>query len=342
MKKWNILLIILLLVQAGLILISSTVNTDFEAITTDSPLCGFQTKLIDTVRIEGPKNENVRLKRSDGTWQLPEYYHAPADQKRVRQLLEKLHALKRDWPVATTTGAAKRFKVAPDDFERHILLYNGDNIEAELYVGTSPSFRKVHVRLPDSSEIMAVPFAVFDAGTSPENWLDKQMLKIDAADIKELRIGKLTLVRRDDVMVPARDKPNATVARDKVEQLVNRIADLQIGSIAGTKVLPDYGLATPTLTCTITLKDGSSRVWKFGKKKDGDGYVLQTSNHDLLFNIPSWKVKPLLEIKTDDLFSNDQNNQAVDSAAGKATEALSGKTAEAVPEAADAVKAASH
>jgi hypothetical protein len=103
-------------------------------------------------------------------------------------------------------------------------------------------------------------------------------------------------------MVPAMDRPDATVARDKVEQLVNRIADLQIASIAGIKVLPDYGLATPALTCTITLKDGSNLVFKFAKKKDGDSYVLQASGHDLLFNVPSWKVTPLLKIKTDDLF----------------------------------------
>jgi hypothetical protein len=309
MKKWNILLSILLLFQAGLVILSATITTDIKAITIDQPLLNFRTEHIDTVLIQGPDSKQVRLARSDGSWRLPEYYSAPADQDQVKQLLEKLHALKRDWPVATTKGAEKRFKVAPDAFERHILLRNGEHLEAELYVGTSPSFRKVHVRLPDSSEIMAVSFAAFDAETNAEKWLDKQLLKINASEIKELHIGELTLVKKDEGMVPITENPDTPVDRKKVEQLVNRIADMQISSIAGTEVRSAYGLDTPALTCTITLNNGKTTTWKFGKKKDEESYVLQASNQDFLFNIPAWKIKPLLKVKPEDLLSDAPNTR---------------------------------
>jgi len=49
MKKWNILLSILLLFQAGLVILSATITTDIKAITIDQPLLNFRTEHIDTV-----------------------------------------------------------------------------------------------------------------------------------------------------------------------------------------------------------------------------------------------------------------------------------------------------
>ena len=87
-------------------------------------------------------DETIEVSKEGEQWVLPD--GNPADVEKVDSVLGKLAESGTDWPVATTPSAAKRFEVTDSTFQKHISIYSGDDVLADVYLGTSPSFRKVH------------------------------------------------------------------------------------------------------------------------------------------------------------------------------------------------------
>ncbi len=73
---------------------------------------------------------------------------------------------------------------APDPADR-----NTDKVVGDLYLGTSPGFKKVHARRADSDDIYAITFANYEATARTDDWLDKALLK---------PTGDVTAVTRPD------------------------------------------------------------------------------------------------------------------------------------------------
>ena len=144
-----------------------------------------ETDALQRLEIVGDE-ESVVLVQKDGQWQLPDLHDLPVNSDKLDTLLEKLTALKGNWPVATSNSARERFEVAEDKFRKHLKLYTGeDDIPAlDLFVGTSPGFRKVHVRRADDDAIYAVELNSFDLPSTADSWLDKTLLA--AGDIEHI------------------------------------------------------------------------------------------------------------------------------------------------------------
>ncbi len=299
MKKY-ILLLSLLLVGQGVLIglgLTSRDTADFSR----ASLLNFDSASVDEIIIHGTDNARVHLKKMQGSWHIQDTFSVAASQEAVQTLLSKLQKMQTSWPVATTPEAAKRFKVAADKFERYIILKSNSQPVAQLYIGTSPSFRQVHVRLPDSNEIMTADFAVYDAGDKNKDWLDTHLLKLDREKIKSITIGSLAITRDNNTFAPADLTEDEQVNTKKMNELVNLICDLQIDDVAGNEEKPEFTLDDPLLTCTITLENGESINWIFGNKESKDNHVLKTSNHDLLFKVQHWRITQLLEATRDKL-----------------------------------------
>ena len=96
----------------------------------------------------------LELAKKNGAWVLPGAFDAPADGPKVSALLDRLAALKRGLPIATSEAALKRFKVVDADFERRLVLSSGGKTLATVYFGSSPGLRKSDARLsPDKARV---------------------------------------------------------------------------------------------------------------------------------------------------------------------------------------------
>ena len=294
MKKILSLLVILLVLQIGLIVLTNSSRQQLGAYVANEPLLNFQPAEIDTIDITGPDGQAVVLKKAGGTWRIADGFDAPADASAVDDLLHTLAGLKKGLPVATTKDAAVRFKVAADAFERDIVLKKGTEKKAELLVGTSPMFRKVHVRLPGSDDIISVTFAANDAGVQPTDWLDRAMLTFDAGKITDLTIGPLHLQRKGKTLVPDDLAPGETVKAEAVTRLVNSLAGMRVEAVLGNSDKPEYGLDKPELTCSFVLASDKKQTWRFGKPEKEQYHVLKSSNSDLFFKVADSQVQPLL------------------------------------------------
>jgi len=302
MKKTISLLIVLLLVQLGLVGYFRANSQSTATSVADEPLFHFSPDKVTTITIIGPDNTKVELAKKDAVWRLPGYFNGPADREQVNNLLDKLSGLKKTWPVATTTEAADRFRVAADKFERHIIIKKGKTVQAELYVGTSPSFRKVHVRLPAGHDIMAVSLTTSDAPADPAAWLNKKIIALDQDGITGLSIRDIHLRHKGKKWTLAGEGgQQQQVVADKVQPLVQALTGLRVEGILGSKELPEYGLEKPVLRCQVEQQGKPSIVYRFGALKDESFYAVKRSDVPFIFKVAKWQLTPLAKLTRNQL-----------------------------------------
>ncbi len=294
MKKTILFLSIFLAAQIGLGITLNLNRQHLAVFQPTTPLLSFDKSTIDAITISGPEGKKVRLVKKDSTWILPDDNDFPADQEAVKRLLTTLAGIKKGWPVATTAGAAERFKVATDNFERHIILRRGDKSVVDLFVGSSPGFRKVHIRVAGDNDILAVKFSAYEAGTTADNWLDKSYLHLDEKTIKGITMPGIKLRDRDGSLILADLGTKETMNREAVHRLVGEVANINIASVLGHVNKKQYNQDNPKLVCTVDLDSGRKRVFTFSQPEKKDWFVLKSSHSDLYFKIEPWQVKPLL------------------------------------------------
>lgn len=153
---------------------------------------------IDGLNITGKDSAVLVLKKkSEHEWFMPGYHQLIVEKTKIDELLNKLKALKMDWPVATTEEASRRFEVHRENFQRQLTFLQGETAKSTLRTGTSPGFRKVHARVDDQNPIYAIELSNFLASTNAEDWLKKQILSIDLNAAKKITLGDIHLNKAD-------------------------------------------------------------------------------------------------------------------------------------------------
>ena len=214
MKKTISLLGALLVAQLLLAFGLSYTGPHLSARATDKPLLSLGGSQVDHITIEGPDQAKVVLARVGKTWLLPEEGGFPADKARTESLLKTLEGLKEGMPVATTSDALARFKVADDRFERRVTLAGGGKTLAALYFGTSPSMREIHARRSGQGDVYSVAFATYQVPAKAGDWEDKAVLQIPKKDIEAIDVAGLHITRvpPPPAPAPAAAKAATTVA----------------------------------------------------------------------------------------------------------------------------------
>lgn len=294
MKKWIIVLSLLLAVQLGLAVTVGLTGERYSAFEPKEKLLAFETQGVDGLRIESADGKLLLSKRK-GRWILPESGDFPADQDAVKNLLEKLTALRKGWPLATTGGAARHFKVTDDAFERKLTLLSGEKAAATLYVGTSPGFRKVHVRPAGGDEVYAVAFNAWEANPTADDWIDKGILKLDEKRVQRIEMPGFILQREGESLqlsdLGEQEKSN----EEAVRTLVNRLTGLRIDSLLGREAKPEFQQEHPVLEIKLTRDDGEPLSYRFSKPEAGGYYILKRSDLDTYFKVAEFAVNPLKE-----------------------------------------------
>jgi len=139
-----------LFVLLGLQMTLTLIVVAYEKSTTGSldakPLINAEAQVIDELVISDNSGE-LRLNKTEGGWVIPALGGLAANEIKLTTVLSDLLNLKSDWPVASATGSRSRFEVSEDKFNRRVDLLSSNANVGRIYVGTSPGFKKSHVRL---------------------------------------------------------------------------------------------------------------------------------------------------------------------------------------------------
>lgn len=254
------------------------------------PLLAFDAAAIDGIVIEESKDTRLTLRKQDDRWRVAEDAaggDVPVDDEKVEKLLEKLAELRAPWPVATTSAARERFEVGDENRQRHLLLQVGGRTAAELLLGTSPGFRRLHVRIPGADEIYEVDLTHFELSTTVDEWLDRAVLAADGAVSAVAREGQWRLARSDDGWMLDDGGADSNAA----EQMTARFANLRVLGVADAGS-PDAS-AEPAARFTVTDEQGEYRLSLAGPVEGGE-YVVTSDRVPGRFRLAAYVAEQLL------------------------------------------------
>jgi hypothetical protein len=292
MNRLAKLLALVLAVQLLLVAVVFWPQSNEAEGTANSALLTFDADTVNRIAISDADN-TVILSRKDDNWRLPEYHGLPVDMKKLSPVLNVLPGLARGWPVANKASAQTRFEVAADDFQRRVAYMVNEQSTESLLVGTSPGFRKVHVRIADTDPIYAVEFNSFDLPARAAEWLDKTLLQV--ADVQAVT-GLDYSIRLSDGDWQGDDEVSLDAA--EVDKLVNGLTSLRIigaADIAMAAIFEDMQ-APPTLTVETKARDYELRLFEVD-----DTYYINRADIGVYFSLSALDYDRLNEVNAESL-----------------------------------------
>jgi hypothetical protein len=312
MKKWISILAGLLVAQLVLALALNMTGQEYGAFVTKEKLLAFDKQKVDRLLIEDNK-ASVTLDHSTGQWVLPQEGDFPAAQKTVDTVLDKLAGLEKGWPVATTSAASRRFKVAEDEYERKLTLYSGDEVMASLYIGTSPGFRKVHLRPENEESVFVAEFNAWEVDAQTDGWIDKEVLQFSQTELEQVRIAEEVTLRNEkgEMQLEGLGEQESTNLQ-ATKNLIGKLSDLRIESLMSKEESAAYKDKNPDLEILVSLKDDKQLNYQFFKVEGNSHYTLKRSDKDRFFQVSSNIVDSFNEVSREKLIAgNEPQHEAV-------------------------------
>lgn len=271
------LLLLLLVLQTGLVAWVNLRGGDTGAFEADTPLLAFDVESADAVTIEGMTGAPLRIARKDTGWVLPDQGDFPVLPAKFEKFTEKLLGAKRSWPVGKTLVAARQFKVTPDQFERRVRFRQGSDVLGDVFLGSSPGFRKVHARLEGDQLTYAVDFNAFDAPADADQWYDTEVLKTAVEDIARIDLGVYALKAGDEGFQVDGLRENEETDAEPVRQLVESVAEAGFKDVLSKDGKALFDAGKPILEYTIEMKEGPTVKHTVVSPEEGDHYILKSS-----------------------------------------------------------------
>lgn len=275
------LLLLLLILQAGLVVWVNLPGDDAGVVEAGKPLLSLGAAGADTVTIEQPGEPQLRMARKGDGWVLPGHGDFPVSPARFEQFEEKLLTVERSWPVGKTLVAAKRLKVVPDHFERRIRFLQGSDVLGDLFLGSSPGFRKVHARLDGDEHTYAIDFNAFDAPVDADRWYDTELLKTAVEDIARIDMGAYALRAEEGAEEGVFEVEGLGEEEESDAEAVRKLVD-RVSGVVFRDVIEEDGKALfdageRVLEYTVELKEGASVTHTVASTEEGDHYILKSS-----------------------------------------------------------------
>jgi hypothetical protein len=271
LRKWLTGLLALQLVLAATFLWAGRSTGERDA---QQPLLNLPAEDISRIVIREGEQE-TSLTRTGDSWQLPTLHNLPAKQANVDRLLDKLAGLRAGWPVATSQSSHARFQVAEDDNQRHIRLYQGDKLAGELFLGSSPGLRQVHLRLKDDDAVYTGEVPTHEVPAKVEQWLDKSLLA--ASGVEHITGEDFSLEKADGDWAFAEADEDTAVNAQKAKDLATALESLQVSGVAQEP--PTEGESV-----TLSVKAGGKN-WQYTFTKADDQYYVRRNDRDAIFTL---------------------------------------------------------
>lgn len=280
--------------------------------TPNETLITVNTDSVNQVSIESKtedKVEKIELAKVEGTWKIPAFHNVPVSSSKVTTLLSEIKGFRKSYPVGQTTLSAKQFKVTEDAYERKVTLYTGEKPIGTIFLGTSPSFKKVYARVATDEKITySVPFNNYEAPLKNSEWIDKDSLKVDMTKVSKLNLRDLELEQKGGDFsltgLNESEQSNSTKVNSLAQSMLSPTFDDILGLSSETSVGPqrinylvslqngevlEYNFYAPAQTET---KDSENDKKKESEAKP-DHYILKVSNQPFAFKVPAYGIDKL-------------------------------------------------
>ncbi len=256
----------------------------------DQVLVSFDSSAVDRIDLGSPTT-HVSLQRDGGRWMLAAPLRYPADEPAVKALLEKAGHLQLGTVVSSNPEKQGLFQV--DSTGTLVRIYERGSQKAAFIVGKpGSSFTDTFVRRENSHDVyLASGMLSYTFSKPVKEWRDKSIFKTDQATIRSVRFryGDTTfaLTNNDSLWNVDRDSASPSAVRGFLSALANFQTDDFVDSSVAT---------LPKLRASLDI-DGTQI--RFYWRKDGNKYLVQTSQTPQLFEVQNWRASQILKKKKD-------------------------------------------
>lgn len=288
----------------ALIFVGAVVLTSYESGQRDAKksvaLFDIAPERVDRLRIEDGNGAEALLVRAGNGWVLPDLGDFPADTARVTEALDRLLLTRRILPVGSGAEAQREHRVADDDFERRLTLFDGETNLTTVYLGGAQGPRQSHARLAGDADVYAIAFGLYETEADVNAWLDRDLLQVPEAEIAAIDVNGLHIVH--DVTKPGDAAWHLETAQNgealdarAAARLAERVAELHVEGLRDTETKPDYGLDDPQLNLSVTRRDGSRVDYRLGKAALDPDWSLGSSLRPEHFRLSTYSARRLID-----------------------------------------------
>ncbi len=247
-----------------------------------------RTAEVTRITIRDATGSEVVLSKTGDQWVLPAADDYPTQADQVSKFLGQMEKIDQGRLVTKTADSHKRIKVAANSFERLITLEWADGTQHRLYLGTSPSYGAVHVRLDDQPEVyLTSTLSSADASATAASWVDTQYLTIPQEQIVALNLengnGRFELIKTEAGTWTMNGlQVGEMVNENNVTSLLGRVASIRMIAPLGKQARPEYQLDPAAALVEVITRDatGISKTYRLrvGAKNEADStYVIISS-----------------------------------------------------------------
>ena len=263
---------------------------------------------------DGPPQNSVKLKKESGNWGIATADAFPADGTKVKEFLETLGKIKSRQVVVRSSAYHEKLEVSEEKYQRRVTVTQ-DGRTSTFFVGTSPSFKNLHVRRAGEDDVLMISdVSTGDFSDRAWGWVDRKYLEHEAKDVWALTIKN----EKDTIVLEKNPQDDSWVApgvpgplkKSVIDDLVRKAGKMNLEEPVGKVAKPEYGLGA----ATVTLVTGTSTIAgvpppttetttiQIGKKLAAQNrYYVKSSKNDYVVEVASWAIDPLVQKTKADL-----------------------------------------
>ena len=248
-------------------------------------------------------DSEIKLKVEGDSWRVSSAYGYPADQIKVKNLLQKLLAIKLDTLVARRTENHIKLRVAKTQYDRVVNFETKTQKTIKFYIGNGKS-GSVHLRLAGDDLVYRVKnLSIWqDLSTSTTRLIDTSYVALKEPKILEIKGPRERIIKMEhrNEQWFINNLALETIDQDRAKRFVNAAKELIITEVVGKEIKDSYGFEQGAV---VTLKNGKNSLsYRLGE--GGKELIFAKAKHkDFIVKVPSYKVKSLLSQTLDELLT---------------------------------------
>jgi len=315
MKKMQTILVGTLLLQLLLILLVRSPLSSASRGADQQPLVeGLDDLVAAKLEVLRGDDEKVTLIRGADGWSVEELASFPADSNKIDELLDKLRGLNVGRPIVSSSRYHASFNVEDDKNEGRVRIWS-DSQNApviDLILGSSPSYRALHVRRADEDPVFAVSgLAAYDISADSAHWIEKRLIDVPQSALQSLVLrndsGEFELARDESgwkIVAPAA-LAGQTLDDSKIESLLGVATSVRMAEPEGPLDEEAQQLFDPVARLTLRWNagEGDQETVLLVGGKVGDKAQRYVTREGFGFTGAIWEtsITALMEQKADEL-----------------------------------------
>ena len=247
-------------------------------------------------------DKNLELNRQSDIWLLKDKFNFPADQDKVKRILESIFSTNKLQRVGKSKNALTKFKLADNNFLEKVSVYT-DNEEENFLLGDTPEFKKIYIRNQKSEDSFVIDLSKFDLGVDVNSWYQKNFLGLSNELVKKVSFNSFSLIKDDNKFIIENLDKDKKQDDEKVNFLINKLFSLKFNDILSSDKI---NLGSPDFKVEVLKEDGTNITLSF--KKIDDKYILKVSNMPFDFEVSKNLFNDFKESKANDLLATDKKD----------------------------------